>query len=366
MAEKTLQTRIQLKYDTWENWNSAAGKAVVLKKGEIAFVEIPSAVDDISQTPAILMKVGDGTKAFSGLPWVKATAADVFPWAKAETKPTYAANEITGLQDFVKNLADKDTDTQYQLVEVKSGNVVTGYKLQSRAKGGTFADISGSPVIDIMTDAEVNALIDAKLTAKNFGDIITRNASEFAAATHAHEMSDVTGLQSYIDEKTAGLTGAMHFVGTATADPTTEAGPAVSGVTNFALGDVVVFGAKEYICTKAGTNKTATWQLFGDEGSYAVKGSIKNADIAADAAIEQSKISGLATALDGKVDKATGKGLSTTDVTAAMAANWNAAYTHSQTAHNYAAASHTHNQADILQVDGDVLILDCGSATKNI
>ena len=176
MAEKILNTRLQLKYDTWTNWNTDTAKAIVLKKGEVAFVEIPSATGDVTQVPAILMKVGDGVKTFANLPWVKATAADVFPWAKSENKPTYTANEITGLEAFIKNLADKDTDTQYQLVEVKTNSVVTGYKLQSKSKGGTFADISDSPVIDIMTDAEVNSLIDAKLTAKNFGDIITHNA----------------------------------------------------------------------------------------------------------------------------------------------------------------------------------------------
>lgn len=68
MAEKTLQTRIQLKYDTWANWNTEAGKAVVLKKGEIAFVEVPSATGDITQAPALLAKVGDGVKTFSALP----------------------------------------------------------------------------------------------------------------------------------------------------------------------------------------------------------------------------------------------------------------------------------------------------------
>ena len=366
MAEKVLNTRVQLKYDTWENWSTTAAQAIVLKKGEVAFVEIPSATGEVTQVPAILMKVGDGVKTFANLPWVKATAADVFPWAKSENKPTYTANEITGLEAFIKNLADKDTDTQYQLVEVKTNSVVTGYKLQSKSKGGTFADIPGSPVIDIMTDAEVNSLIDAKLTAKNFGDIITHNASEFAATSHTHKMADVSGLQTYIDEKTAGLTGAMHFVGTATADPATEAGPAVSGVSKFAKGDVVIWGQKEYVCTTAGNNSTAVWQLFGDEGSYAVKGSIKNADIASDAAIDQSKINGLTSALGNKVDKVTGKGLSSTDVTKTMTDKWDAAYAHSQTAHNYAAASHTHNQADIVQATGDILILDCGSATKNI
>ena len=59
----------------------------------------------------------------------------------------------------------------------------------------------------------------------------------------------------YVDNKTAGLTGAMHFRGTVTALPAT---------TNYAAGDVVIFGSKEYVCDKD-NNK---WVELGDEGSH--------------------------------------------------------------------------------------------------
>ena len=52
-----------------------------------------------------------------------------------------------------------------------------------------------------------------------------------------------------------------------------------------------------------------------DEGSYAVKGSIRDADIDADAEIAQSKIANLSETLAGKVDKIEGKQLSTNDYT---------------------------------------------------
>ena len=32
MAEKLFNTRVQLKYDTWTNWNTDTAKAIVLKK----------------------------------------------------------------------------------------------------------------------------------------------------------------------------------------------------------------------------------------------------------------------------------------------------------------------------------------------
>ena len=83
----------------------------------------------------------------------------------------------------------------------------------------------------------------------------------------------------------------MHYIGESTTDPSTGTAT-VTGVTKFNKGDVVTYQIKEYVYD--GT----TWRELGTEGSYAVKGSIKNADIADDAAIAQSKISGLTTKLE--------------------------------------------------------------------
>lgn len=88
MAIKTLNTRIQLKYDTLAHWQSEAtagkGALLVLKKGELGIVEIPTSSPTAEQVtpPAILFKVGDGVKKFKELPWTSALAADVYAWAK--------------------------------------------------------------------------------------------------------------------------------------------------------------------------------------------------------------------------------------------------------------------------------------------
>lgn len=90
MAEKILSTRIQLKYDSYEKWTSEAGAAVVLKAGEVGICAIPSgssAVNGDNTRPQILFKVGDGTSAFSALPWASAKAADVYDWAKQANLP---------------------------------------------------------------------------------------------------------------------------------------------------------------------------------------------------------------------------------------------------------------------------------------
>ena len=85
---KTLQTRLQLKYDSYTNWTDESkegqGANLVLLKGEIGICEIPSGNTAATTAPTVLFKIGDGTKAFKDLKWASALAADVYAWAKAD------------------------------------------------------------------------------------------------------------------------------------------------------------------------------------------------------------------------------------------------------------------------------------------
>lgn len=138
MANTTLNTRIQLKYDTYSNWTT---NNPVLLSGEIAVVVVPASSGAVPNEPTILFKVGDGTAKFNALQWVAAPAADVYSWAKASTKPTYMADEIEGLEDYISGQI-QDTDTQYQIIA--SGT--NGIQLQSRPKsGGEWSNV-GSPI----------------------------------------------------------------------------------------------------------------------------------------------------------------------------------------------------------------------------
>lgn len=92
MATTTLSTRITLKYDTLANWNASQ---FILKKGEVAICSLDTG-ETVNQStpPAVLLKVGDGTRRFSELPWASGLAADVYSWAKEANKPTYTASEV--------------------------------------------------------------------------------------------------------------------------------------------------------------------------------------------------------------------------------------------------------------------------------
>lgn len=143
---KVFQTRIQLKYDTYANWST---NNPVLKAGEMAIATVAAGEQEMSNLPNIVLKVGDGTSKYNDLNFVSALAADVHKWAKAKTKPVYAASEITGLADYIAERSDFDTDTQYQLVAVSGATYK--YQLQSRvfANGawGEWANVDGQ-VID--------------------------------------------------------------------------------------------------------------------------------------------------------------------------------------------------------------------------
>ena len=61
------------------------------------------------------------------------------------------------------------------------------------------------------------------------------------------------------------LTGAMHFVGLSSDDPTGESGPSIQGHTHFTSGDLCLYEKKEFVFDGK------KWIELGDEGSYLTK-----------------------------------------------------------------------------------------------
>lgn len=222
MATKTLKTRIQLKYDTYANWTTNNPTPLA---GELCVVVVPAAAGAVAQEPAILFKVGDGTTPFNTLNFTSGIAADVYDWAKAETKPTYAADEITGIGDYIATYVDEtlgisvDTDTQYRILKVNDYN----YKLQSKAKGEAdtaFADVSEIviPKYDDTTLAgrvtAIETLVGSTAVATQIANAISalKLDKTYAAKAHTHEIADVTGLSDAIADAKAAGTAAQSDV----------------------------------------------------------------------------------------------------------------------------------------------------------
>lgn len=98
--EKILNTRIQLKYDSYSNWTS---NNPVLRAGEVAIAYLTTAGavkpgDGDTQHP-VLFKVGPGN--FNSLPWASALAADVHSWAKkSESDFTTWVKSLVSVEDI--------------------------------------------------------------------------------------------------------------------------------------------------------------------------------------------------------------------------------------------------------------------------
>ena len=172
-----LNTRILLKYDTYANWTA---NNPVLLAGEVAIATIESGnLQTVNpngvSTPQVLIKVGNGTSNYNDLKFVSGLAADVYSWAKASTKPTYAASEISGLSDYISTAGD--TNTEYKLVTVDAATYQ--YKLQTRA----YASGQWGEWTDVENGALDLSAIDTRLDtaegniSKNAAAIATLNAA---------------------------------------------------------------------------------------------------------------------------------------------------------------------------------------------
>lgn len=149
MATTTFNTRISLKYDTYAQWVEKDPQLLV---GEVAVVVVPAETGAVAKEPAVLFKVGDGAHKFSELQFTAGLAADVYDWAKAASKPTYSANEIGGLSDYISGEI-QDTDTQYKL-EVDADNS-RKFHLYSQAKGTSTWNLVSTITIPAQTDYTV-------------------------------------------------------------------------------------------------------------------------------------------------------------------------------------------------------------------
>ena len=217
---KVFQTRIQLKYDTYENWSR---NNPVLKAGEMAIATVAAGErKDMTNLPNIVLKVGDGTSHYNDLKFVSALAADVHGWAKAETKPVYAASEITGLADYIAERSDFDTDTQYQLVAVSGATYK--YQLQSRAFAngawGEWANVDGQVIDFSGADTRLKSLEDtvAGLTGASGSIQEAITASINGLDSTKNQAAGADGLALEIVQENGVITGISGSIAAGTYD----------------------------------------------------------------------------------------------------------------------------------------------------
>ena len=226
------------------------------------------------------------------------TAAGVQTALTGTAEDTASDLTLNGLKKYVDQevtsaVADATGEAQNLInaLDMSAVSAGTGQVIGtvSQTDGVVSATLKTLTASDIPTieQAQVNGLT-AALAGKQ--DTLVFNTAYNASTNKAATMTDVQNAVS-------GLSGAMHYVGESTTDPSTGTAT-VEGHEDWVSGDVVTYQSKEYVYD--GEN----WRELGDESSYAIKGSIVDADIAANANIAQSKIANLVTDLAAKATPA--------------------------------------------------------------
>lgn len=278
MAIQILNARFTVRNDSAEKWESSNP---ILLKGEIGLE------NDTNQ-----FKFGDGTTPWNELKHVTlplnpetpvveslkingelleknkdgsielplASAAGLKSAAYAETSAFDGAGSAAAVLGKAADAAS--ANTVYGAKAAATAAQATANAAMPKA-GGTFTGavtLSGAPTAELHA-ATKKYVDEAKASAVSTAaaDATTKaNAAKDAAAADATSKANqaLTDAKAYVNEKTAGLTGAMHYKGAVEAWPPTGA---------YVSGDVVLYGSKEYVYDGK------SWHELGDEGSHVLK-----------------------------------------------------------------------------------------------
>ena len=251
-------TRIQLKSDSYANWDAVKSTFKPLP-GEICIVEVPTGNAAATTAPTVLFKVGAYKKDASGnnttelhtfaeLPWASALAADVYAWAKKTE-----AEFITWVNDQIEHptlsVVDPDAATKKFITKVE----VSDHQITITRSDVDWNDVKNAPDFALKSDIPTNHKIlqtpvadpTANGKALEFIDTISQNANGEITATKKAVNLDDYALKSEIPTEL----GVMSIK--ATGDDEITMAP-----TTAANGEVTVTAA--HAAHAAGSAKTAS------------------------------------------------------------------------------------------------------------
>ena len=256
--------------------------------GTVAFNGTDVAVHGLGSAAYTQSSAYDAAGAAAGVQTVlTGTAEDTASDLTLNGLKKYVDQEVTSaVADAASEAQDLINALDMSAVSAGTGQVIGTISQTDGVVSATLKTLTASDIPTI-EQAQVNGLTTA-LAGKQ--DTLVFNTAYNAQTNKVATMTDVTNA-------VAGLSGAMHYIGESTTDPSTGTAT-VEGHEDWVSGDVVTYQSKEYVYD--GEN----WRELGDESSYAIKGSIVDADIAPNANIAQSKIANLVTDLAAKATPA--------------------------------------------------------------
>jgi hypothetical protein len=188
------------------------------------------------------MEVGGTDKPFAAL------ASDVYAWAKAETKPTYTADEIDGLAGYIAGKV-QDTNTTYTFtIKEATGELeITSHELNGNASTVATFDVVSHAELDAkltgwVSKTELVEALAPYMTIAAFNEFKEANTTAIADATKAASTAASTALGEYKTANDAALAGVK-----ATADAAavkTEVETALAGKVDVVEGKSLVDNAE--------------------------------------------------------------------------------------------------------------------------
>lgn len=282
MADTTLKTRIQLKYDTLANWNASD---LVLKAGEVAIATVPTggtaAAGTAGHLPQILIKVGDGVNKFRDLNFIQAKAADVYAWAKAETLAYEALPEelrtevanlktavgtggsvATAIQNAINALDKADAAVDHEFVTAVSetdGIITVARKALVKGDIPTIdqAQVNGLPaVVDKVETLETDldnaetaiTTLQGKVDVTKVSEAIATAKDEAitAAAADATTKANAAQAAAAVDATDKADTAEANAIAAAALDATDKADAAQAAAEAYADGLAGNYATKAY------------------------------------------------------------------------------------------------------------------------
>lgn len=225
------------------------------------------AVVDESETAAYIINTTGSGAQVSKL--AASTAGDI--GEAVSQLQTQVANIISGSQIVGEaTKAEQDAD----------GNVISETyatkEVATTEAAGLMSAADKSKLDGIAAGAEANVVEGVSVKSTTEGDFTPVSIVGKVAQIDLSQIdTDITSLEGRMDTaesnistlqtQVEGLTGAMHFVGTSTTDPTTDGPTIATHEGDYQAGDVCLYDGKEYIYD--GTS----WREFGNEGDHLTK-----------------------------------------------------------------------------------------------
>ena len=203
--EKTLNTRLKLRYDSHDNW---IANDPVLLAGEVALSTVAVKQDGtVNYVPSVLVKVGDGTHKYSELDFAYAKAADVVSAAKSEVALTEFINNVisnSGLatDNAMTSLSNRVSTAEGEIDTLQSEmDAVEKQAADNATAIATLENLVG-------TDKNVATQISEAIAALNLSTTYEAKGEAASALTDAKSYAD--GLNTAMDTRVEAVEATSH------------------------------------------------------------------------------------------------------------------------------------------------------------